>query len=421
MKFDMLMPKMGESITEGTILKWLKGVGDTVTKDETILEISTDKVDSEIPAPVSGVIARIVAQEGETVEAGTTIAEIETEIAPAAQAKPEPAVIEQQKSAPSQEAPPARSKSAAPKTGSRFYSPVVLNMANEHGISMDELAGITGSGINGRLTKKDLQTYIDSKEKTTETQWPPIGEVPTIQKIPTAAALQSRVETIPMDNMRKSIARHMIQSKQTSAHVSLYSEVDMQAIEQIRERNKQVFKNREGFSLTYMPFIVEATVKALKEYPLLNASIENEQILVKKFYNIGIAVAVENGLIVPNLFHADEKNLIGLARAINDLASRARSKKLLPDELANGTFSISNFGVYGTTIGFPIINQPQVAILGVGAIKKRPVVIHDAIAIRPVMYLSLTIDHRLIDGAMGAQFLQRIGQLLEAYDPHLIV
>ena len=411
------MPKMGESITEGTILKWLKSAGDAVTKDETILEISTDKVDSEIPAPVSGVIARIVVQEGETVEVGTTIAEIETEDSQAPKAEPQPTDVEEKKSTPPKKVIPVQSKSASPKTGNRFYSPVVLNMANEHGISMDELAAITGSGINGRVTKKDLQAYIDS----TVQQSIPVSEVPAVQKIPTAATLQSRVETIPMDTMRKSIARHMIQSKQTSAHVSLYSEVDMQVIEQIRERNKQAFKNREGFSLTYMPFIVEATVKALKEYPLLNASIENEQILVKKYYNIGIAVAVENGLIVPNLFHADEKNLIGLARAINDLAIRARSKKLLPDELANGTFSISNFGVYGTTIGFPIINQPQVAILGVGAIKKRAVVINDAIAIRPIMYLSLTIDHRLIDGAMGAQFLQRIGQLLEAYDPHLVV
>ena len=421
MKFDMLMPKMGESITEGTILKWLKSAGDAVTKDETILEISTDKVDSEIPAPVSGVIARILVQEGETVDVGTTIAEIETEASQAPKAEPQPTDVEDKKSAPPKEATPVQRKSTSPKTGNRFYSPVVLNMANEQGISIDELAGITGSGINGRVTKKDLQAYIDPTEKATREQSVPAREVMATQKIPTAAALLSRVETIPMDTMRKSIARHMIQSKQTSAHVSLYSEVDMQVIEQIRERNKQAFKNREGFSLTYMPFIIEATVKALKEYALLNASIENEQILVKKYYNIGIAVAVENGLIVPNLFHADEKNWIGLARAINDLAMRARSKKLLPDELANGTFSISNFGVYGTTIGFPIINQPQVAILGVGAIKKRAVVINDAIAIRPIMYLSLTIDHRLIDGAMGAQFLQRIGQLLEAYDPHLVV
>jgi 2-oxoglutarate dehydrogenase E2 component (dihydrolipoamide succinyltransferase) len=211
----------------------------------------------------------------------------------------------------------------------------------------------------------------------------------------------------------------MIHSKHTSAHVSLYTEVDMHHIVRIRERNKQTFKAREGFNLTYTPFIVEATVQALKEFPMLNASLHEDSIVLKKFYNIGIAVAVENGLIVPNIFKADEKNLVGLARAVNDIALRARTKKLLPDELSNGTFSISNFGVYGTTLGYPIINQPQVAILGVGAIKKRPVVINDAIAIRPIMYLSLTIDHRLIDGAMGSQFLERIRELLESYDAQM--
>jgi 2-oxoglutarate dehydrogenase E2 component (dihydrolipoamide succinyltransferase) len=213
----------------------------------------------------------------------------------------------------------------------------------------------------------------------------------------------------------------MVHSKHTSAHVSLYTEADMQNVANIIERNKTAFKKREGFSLTYTPFIVEATVKALKEFPLLNASIDGDNIVVKKFYNIGIAVALENGLIVPNIFEADTKNLIGLARSLHDIAWRARSKKLLPDEIQNGTFSISNFGVFGTVIGYPIINQPQVAILGVGAVKKRPVVINDAIAIRPIMYLSLTIDHRLIDGAMGSQFLERVREYLESYDPNMVV
>jgi 2-oxoglutarate dehydrogenase E2 component (dihydrolipoamide succinyltransferase) len=221
--------------------------------------------------------------------------------------------------------------------------------------------------------------------------------------------------------MRKRIAEHMVHSKHTSAHVSLYTEVDMQNVAKIIERNKTAFKAREGFSLTYTPFIVEATVKALKEFPLLNASLDGDRILVKKFYNIGIAVALENGLIVPNIFQADTKNLLGLARAVHDVATRARNKRLNPDEIQNGTFSISNFGVFGTTIGFPIINQPQVAILGVGAVKKRPVVINDAIAIRPIMYLSLTIDHRLIDGAMGSQFLERVREYLESYDPEMTV
>ena len=249
------------------------------------------------------------------------------------------------------------------------------------------------------------------------------GKAPRVQAAAPAAPAgftgADGIEVIEMDRMRKSIAEHMIKSKHTSAHVSLYAEIDMQNISRIRERNKKAFKAREGFSLTYMPFIAEATTRALKEFPMLNASIDGDRILVKHFVNLGIAVAVEAGLIVPNIFHADERNLTGLARAINDVATRARDKKLKPDEVVNGTFSISNFGVYGTSVGFPIINQPQVAILGVGAIKKRPVVINDAIAIRPIMYLSLTIDHRLIDGAMGAQFLQRVGQLLEGYDPEM--
>ncbi|MEJ2543499.1 MAG: dihydrolipoamide acetyltransferase family protein, partial [Calditrichaceae bacterium] len=285
----------------------------------------------------------------------------------------------------------------------------------EHGIAMGQLEGIPGTGLNGRLTKKDLINFIDN-QRTDPTSTSQIDIT-----IPSSADLMKKTEIIPMDNMRKSIAEHMIQSKQTSAHVSLYNEVDMSAIYAIRESNKANFKKREGISLTYMPFIVESVVKALKEYPLLNASIEDDKILVKKYYNIGIAVAVENGLIVPNIFNCDDKNLVGLSRAVYDLAVRARNKKLKPDELTNGTFSISNFGVYDLTMGFPIINQPQVAILGVGALKKRAVVINDAIAIRPMMYLSLTIDHRLIDGAMGAKFLQRIQQFLESYDSEFVI
>ncbi|MCK5347712.1 MAG: 2-oxo acid dehydrogenase subunit E2, partial [Candidatus Heimdallarchaeota archaeon] len=284
-----------------------------------------------------------------------------------------------------------------------FYSPVVMNIANENGISFNDLESIPGTGLNGRVTKKDIVKFIESG--------------PSVQAGQSAQFVGSDgIEIIEMDHVRKSIAKHMVASKQTSAHVSIYAEVDMNNISKIRDRHKNNFKAKEGFSLTYMPFIAEATIRAIKEFPMLNASIDGENILVKHFVNLGVAVAVENGLLVPNIFGADERNITGLARAVNDLALRARTKKLKPDELSGGTFSISNFGVYGTTIGFPIINQPQVAILGVGAIKKRPVVINDAIAIRPVLYVSLTIDHRLIDGAMGAQFLQRISQLLEGYD-----
>ena len=414
MKFEMLMPKMGESITEGTILKWFVSVGDTVNKDEIILEISTDKVDSEIPAPVSGVISTFIAQEGDTVDVGSVIAEIATEsneIAENDQVKDKPVIQSNTEIKPSI----VTKKTDKNIKKNRFYSPVVLNIASEHSIDMAQLEIIPGTGLNSRLTKKDLMNFIDYYKSS-----PSSTSIKDVI-LPSSAELAKKTEILPMDNMRKSIAEHMIQSKKTSAHVSLYNEVDMSNIFAIRERNKESFKKREDISLTYMPFIVESVVKALKEFPLLNASMEKDKILVKKYYNIGIAVAVENGLIVPNIFNCDEMNLIGLARSVHDVAVRARNKKLKPDELSNGTFSISNFGVYDLTMGFPIINQPQVAILGVGALKKRATVINDAIAIRPMMYLSLTIDHRLIDGAMGAKFLQRIKQLLESYDSELII
>lgn len=414
MRFEMVMPKMGESITEGTILKWLKFVGDTVKKDETILEISTDKVDSEIPTPVPGTIIEILAAENETVDVGEAIAIIETEARVSGEtetAKPESeAKIKTEPVAkPLKEL--TKVKSASKKSGNRFYSPLVMKIAAEENISMNELETIEGSGLNGRVSKKDVLSYLKNRNVFQRTD----------PNLNLAVPFSKEMDVIPMDNMRKMIAEHMIHSKQTSAHVSLYTEVDMHNIFQIRERNKTAFNVREGFSLTYTGFIVEATIKALKEFPVVNASIENDNILLKKFYNIGVAVAVENGLLVPNIFNADEKNLVGLARSVNDLAGRARTKKLLPDEISNGTFSISNFGVYGVSVGFPIINQPQVAILGVGAIKKRPVVINDAIAIRPIMYLSLTIDHRLIDGATGSLFLERIREHLEAYDPEMTI
>ncbi len=416
---EMVMPKLGESITEGTILKWLKKEVDVVEKDELILEISTDKVDSEIPTPVPGKIVQILAREGDVVEVGKPIAIIATEgkaedVAPTLDEKT-PKTETTVPAGKTEQAPVSVAGRKKPK-GRRFYSPVVMNIAREHGIGSEELERIEGSGTNGRVTKKDILRYLEQRAQA------PGSESGTA----VAASLQTdvsagEIEVIPLDNMRRRIAEHMVHSKHTSAHVSLYTETDMQNVVKIIERNKADFKRREGFSLTYTPFIVEATVKALKEFPLLNASLDGDRILVKKFYNIGIAVALENGLIVPNIFQADSKNLLGLARAVHDVATRARNKRLNPDEIQNGTFSISNFGVFGTTIGFPIINQPQVAILGVGAVKKRPVVINDAIAIRPIMYLSLTIDHRLIDGAMGSQFLERVREHLESYDAQMTV
>jgi len=413
MQFEMLMPKMGESITEGTIVKWLKKAGDKVERDEIILEISTDKVDSEIPTPVAGVISRFLANEGETIGVGLPIAVIETG---AASEMSVSAPGAEQVLAAAPESPIAAKAKMVSSDGNRFYSPVVLNIAQENRISMEALDQIPGSGMNGRLTKKDLLEYLSGPASI-----PAKGADESALAAQTSSSSGGPVEIVPMDHIRRSIAKHMVHSIQTAAHVGLYTEVDVSAIDKIRERSGAAFKSREGFSLTYMPFIVEALVKALKEFPYLNASIENEAVILKKFYNIGIAVAVNNGLIVPNIFHADEKNLLGLARAINDLALRARNRKLLPDETGNGTFSVSNFGVYGTTIGFPIINQPQSAILGIGAVKKRAVIINDAIAIRPIMHLSLSIDHRLIDGAMGSQFLQRVAAMLEECDDTLTI
>jgi 2-oxoglutarate dehydrogenase E2 component (dihydrolipoamide succinyltransferase) len=419
MRHEMVMPKMGESITEGTIVKWLKNEGDTVGQDEIILEISTDKVDSEIPTPVAGKIEKLLAAEGETIEVGKVIAHIETEAAQVQKteavkepAKPAEPVKEQKAEQPAAVTEPPPS-SAAVETikSSSFYSPVVLSIARNEGISRSELESIPGTGHNGRITKKDVLHFLEKKKSPSVT-------TPAASEIVTA---HGSTEIIPMDHIRKKIAQHMVHSVQTSPHVGLYLEVDMFNIFNIREKNKASFKHKEGFNLTYMPFLAEASAKALKQFPLVNASLDGDHIILKHYVNLGIAVAADQGLIVPVIKNADSLNLTGLARAINDLALRARTKKLKPDEVGGGTFSISNFGVYGTTIGFPIINQPQLAILGVGVLQKRPVVINDAIAIRPVMYLSLVFDHRLIDGAMGAQFLKAIGDSLQSYDPNSVI
>jgi 2-oxoglutarate dehydrogenase E2 component (dihydrolipoamide succinyltransferase) len=416
MRHQMVMPKMGESITEGTIVKWLKNEGDTIEKDEIILEISTDKVDSEIPTPVAGIIEKILAGEGETIEVGKVIAHIETEEKNLQKAKSvkQPAAVEEPVISDTAEPPAVPESIPTPamdrtRKSNAFFSPVVLSIARSEGISRTELESISGTGLNARITKKDVLKYLESKKATTVT-------TQGIAEISTASAGTS--EIIAMDHIRKKIAQHMVHTVQTSPHVGLYLEVDMFNIFNLREKNKAAFKHKEGFNLTYMPFLAEASARALKQFPLVNASLDGDNIIIKHFVNLGIAVAADQGLIVPVIKNADSLNLTGLARAINDLALRARSKKLKPDEVSGGTFSISNFGVYGTTIGFPLINQPQLAILGVGVLQKRPVVINDAIAIRPVIYLSLVFDHRLIDGALGAQFLKEIGDSLQSYDPN---
>lgn len=437
-KIDMAMPQMGESIAEGTILKWLKKAGDKIERDETILEISTDKVDSEIPAPVSGVITEILVEEGKTVNVGTPIARIDTEASAAAgngkaATTPPPSPKEEVKpaapvaSAPAVVAAPVAAPQVVAQEDDRFYSPLVRAIAKEEKISNAELATIPGTGMSGRVTKNDIMTYL--KQRTA----PKPAAIPTAPAMPAAPSVaaktaapmaappavvydQDRVEIVPMDNMRRRIAEHMVMSKQTSPHVYSVSTCDMTKIVQYRERVKNEFEKREGTKLTYTPFFIDATVRALKDFPMINSSIEGGNIVFKKYINLGIAVALDNGLIVPVIKSADALNMVGLARATNDIAYRARNKQLKPDEVQGGTFSITNMGSFGNLFGIPVINQPQVAILGIGAIKKTPVVVGEGIAIRDVVYLSLSYDHRIIDGAYGGQFLQRVVEYLEAFE-----
>lgn len=432
------MPQMGESIAEGTILKWLKKPGDKIERDETILEISTDKVDSEIPAPVSGVMAEILVEEGKTVNVGTPIARIETEASAAVasgngKAAPAPVPPKEEPKPATQPVASAPAIVAAPvavvaQEDDRFYSPLVRAIAKEEKISNAELATIPGTGMGSRVTKNDVMAYL--KQRTA----PKPAAIPAAPAMPAAPAVaakpaapvaappavvydQDRVEIVPMDNMRRRIAEHMVMSKQTSPHVYSVSTCDMTKIVQYRERVKNEFEKREGTKLTYTPFFIDATVRALKDFPMINASLDGGNIVFKKFINIGIAVALENGLIVPVIKSADALNMVGLARATNDIAHRARNKQLKPDEVQGGTFSITNMGSFGNLFGIPVINQPQVAILGIGAIKKTPVVVGDGIAIRDIVYLSLSYDHRIIDGAYGGQFLQRVVEYLEAFEP----
>jgi 2-oxoglutarate dehydrogenase complex dihydrolipoamide succinyltransferase (E2) component len=419
---EVIMPKLGESIMEGTIVKWHKKPGDEVKKDETLLEISTDKVDSEIPSPATGVITKILVEEQQTVPVQSIIAVIEAEGAGAVGAPDEKtaAAVISERREPKPTVPPAAPRVVEPASD-RFYSPLVLNIAREEGISMAELETIPGTGAEGRLTKKDLLDYV-ARRKTGPAA-PSRPSLPFSIKVGETISVKPEegTEIIKMDHIRKSIAEHMVRSVHTAAHVGAVSEADMTRIVQYIAKHGENFQGREGFKLTYMPFIINAVVKALKDFPLVNSSIEEDRVIVKKFINIGIAVALENGLIVPVIKRADEKNLVGLARAISDLSTRARTKKLLPEEVQNGTFSITNYGVFGNLIGTPIINQPQVAILGVGAVKKHPVVVDDAIAIRSMVYLSLSFDHRLIDGALGGMFLQRIVEYLEKFDQNQVL
>ncbi|MDD8019235.1 MAG: dihydrolipoamide acetyltransferase family protein [Bacteroidota bacterium] len=416
---DVVMPQMGESIAEGTISKWHKKIGDKIAKDETLLEISTDKVDSEIPSPSAGVLAEILFPETTTVAVHTIIARINSDvnatIAPSVPSvAPASAPIHSLEPIAIPSPTPAPSLTQEPIGSDRFYSPLVLNIARTEGISLSELETLSGTGEGGRVSKKDILSYVESKKSGRASVAAPAFKAPL--SAPTHSFTSGKVEVIKMDTMRKAIAEHMVRSKHTSAHVGSLSEADLSKIVAFREKNKSAFEKREGFKLTYTPFFLEAVVKAIKDYPMLNSSVEGDSIIIRKEINIGVAVALDNGLIVPVIKNAESKNLAGIARVLNDLATRARSKKLMPDEVTGGTFTVTNPGGFGNLYGFPIINQPQVAILGIGAIKKRPVVIDDAIAIRSMVYISMSYDHRIIDGALGGMFMQKVVFYLENFD-----
>jgi 2-oxoglutarate dehydrogenase E2 component (dihydrolipoamide succinyltransferase) len=414
MKTEMRMPQMGESIAEATILKWIKNIGDVVKKDETILEISTDKVDSEIPSPASGKIVEILAKEGETVAVKSVIAVIDSDSSAktveTTQATTPP--VAQSKPVETTTTPVAI---ASQTQEDRFYSPLVKNVAAKHGLSQTELAGIQGSGQHNRLTKEDVMSYVETKDLAPKQS----------AKTPTAPVArpqydQSGVKVEQMDHMRKLIADHMVKSKATSPHVYSMAEVDITNIAKWREKQQSTFVAREGFKLSFTPFFLEATVKALMQFPKINASVDGDTIVLKRDVNLGCAVALGKdgmeGLIVPVIKGADQLNFVGLARSLNDIANRARSKKLRPDDVQGGTFTVTNPGIFGNIMGCPIINQPQLAILAIGAIKKRVVVVNDAIAIRDIVVLTLSYDHRVIDGAMSGHFLNFMTKYLETWE-----
>jgi len=422
---DVVMPQMGESIVEGTLTKWLKKPGERVERDEPLFEISTDKVDTEIPSPAAGTLADVLVEEGKTVGINTVVAHIEEIGAAAAAEKPVP--VAASAPAPIEEAaappPPPVEEPAPAAEPAGPLSPLVRKLARENNI---DLSRVKGTGAGGRITKQDVEAYLVQRPAAAaEPARPSAPPAPRIAATPPPAPLapagpaKTRIE--PLSTMRSKIAEHMVLSKRTSAHVTTIHRVDMTAVAHMRERNKAAVRANYGFNLTYLPFITRAAVVALRQFPLLNASLDGNNIVYHNEINVGIAVALENGLIVPVIRSADEKNVLGLQRAVVDLAARARSRQLKPDEVLGGTFSITNFGSFGSLVGTPIINQPQVAILGIGTVDKTPVVVHtpafnhDAIAIRSICHLSLSFDHRLIDGALADQFMSKIKQVLEGW------
>ncbi|RQO31833.1 diapophytoene dehydrogenase [Taibaiella sp. KBW10] len=428
---DLIMPKMGESIMEATVLKWHKQPGDAVKMDETVLEIATDKVDSEVPSTAAGTIVEILFKENDVVPIGTVIARIQSgdgAVTPA----PQQAAAPLAQAAPAVTAAPVAT--AAPVVsgttgGNRFYSPLVLNIAAKEGIGMTELENIPGTGNEGRVTKKDILTYVSNRGAAPAVIAAPAPAAATVAApvattpAPATTNPGGNVEIVEMDRMRKLIAEHMVRSKSTSPHVTSFTECDVTNLVQWRDKNKNAFLKQYGEKITFTPIFIEAIVNCIKKFPMINSSIDGDRIIIKKDINIGMATALPSGnLIVPVIKNAEVKNLLGIVKDVNGLANAARINKLKVDDTQGGTFTLTNVGTFGSLMGTPIINQPQVAILAVGSIKKRPMVLEtpqgDVIAIRQMMYLSLSYDHRIVDGSLGASFLTAVANELEAFDPN---
>jgi len=440
--FDLIMPKMGESVAEATIIKWTKNEGDKIKIDETVLEIATDKVDSEIPSPFEGTLIKRLFKEGDVVQVGAVIAQISSDAGAAVSDAPKTVTPEVKKETTTAQ-PTVTSTSTAASSANdysqsnKFYSPLVKSIAKEEGVSLSDLENIKGTGQDGRVTKADILAYVANPNKqkastttTTSTTTAPAntGGSGTITINRPAVSLMAGDEIIEMDRMRKIIADNMVMSKHVSPHVTSYVEADVTAMVQWREKVKKEFEKKEGEKITFTPLFIEAVAKAIKDFPMINVSVDQtgSKIIKRKSINIGMAAALPSGnLIVPVIRNADEKNLLGITKSVNDLAARARANKLQPDEIQGGTFTVTNVGNFGNVMGTPIILQPQVAILAVGTIKKKPAVIEtpqgDVIGIRHFMFLSLSYDHRVVDGSLGGTFLRKVADYLEQWDSNRII
>jgi len=433
----LILPKMGESVAEATLTSWLKKEGDRIELDESVAEIATDKVDSEIPATHAGVLKKQLFKVGEIVKVGQAFAIIETE--GEQEEEKETVVLHSPQSNPSTQivsALPEKPSLSDYSKSEKFYSPLVKSIASKEGISKDELGAIKGSGKDGRVTKDDLMAYLKAGKQSSVAQTASVSSAPQPMSnvysapinisAPNTQSISGDDEIIEMDRMRKIIAEHMVKSKQIAPHVTSFIEVDVTALVMWRDRIKNEFEKREGFKITFTPIFIEAVAKALKDFPMVNIQVDGNNIIKKKAINIGMAAALPSGnLIVPVIKNADRLNIIGLTEQVNDLAKRARENKLKPDEIQGGTFTITNVGTFGNIMGTPIINQPQVAILSTGIIKKKPVVVEtpmgDTIAIRQMMFLSLSYDHRVVDGMLGGSFLRKIGDYLENFDFNRVI